>query len=79
MSEVEKMEMHELQGKADAASAMMNSQVFNEAFQMMNQGIVDQILQTPAEAPEERTRAASAAASLPSKADMFWRAATSPR
>ena len=56
MSEVETMEMHELQGKADAASAMMNAQVFNEAFQMMNQGIVDQILQTPAEAPEERER-----------------------
>lgn len=56
MSEVETMEMHELQGKADAASAMLNSKVFNEAFQMMNQGIVDQILQTPAEAPEERER-----------------------
>jgi hypothetical protein len=56
MSEVETMEMHELQSKADAASAMMNSQVFNEAFQMMNQGIVDQMLQTPAEAPAERER-----------------------
>lgn len=56
MSGVETMELHELQGKADAANAMMNSQVFNEAFEMMNQGIVDQILQTPAEAPEERER-----------------------
>ena len=56
MSEVETMEMHELQGKADAASAMLNSQVFNEAFQMMNQGIVDEILRTPAEAQEERER-----------------------
>jgi len=56
MSEVETMEMHELQAKADAASAMMNSQVFNEAFQMLNQGIVDQMLQTPAEAPAERER-----------------------
>jgi len=56
MSEVETMEMHELQAKADAASAMMNSEVFNEAFQRMNQGIVDQLLQTPAEAPAERER-----------------------
>ncbi len=56
MSEVETMEMHELQSKADAASAMMNSEVFNEAFQRMNQGIVDQLLQTPAEAPAERER-----------------------
>jgi len=56
MSEVETMEMHELQAKADAASAMMNSEVFNEAFQIMNQGIVDQLLQTPAEAPAERER-----------------------
>ncbi len=56
MSDLETMELHELQGKADAASAMLNSAVFNEAFQLMNQGIVDQILQTPAEAPGERER-----------------------
>lgn len=56
MSELESMEMNEIQGKADAASAMLNSAVFNEAFQMMNQGIVDQILQTPAEAEQEREK-----------------------
>ena len=56
MSDLETMELHELQGKADAASAMLNSAVFNEAFQMMNQGVVDQILATPPEAPEERER-----------------------
>ena len=56
MIEVGAMELHELQGKADAARAMLDSEVFNEAFQMMNQGIVDQILATPAEAPEERER-----------------------
>ncbi len=56
MSKLETMELYELQGKADAASAMMESQVFNEAFQMMNQGIVDQILQTPPEAERERER-----------------------
>lgn len=56
MSEVEAMELHELQGKADAARAMLDSAVFNEAFQMMNQGIVDQILATPAEALDERER-----------------------
>lgn len=56
MSEVETMEMHELQAKADAAAAMLNSEVFNQAFGTMNQGIVDQILQTPPEANEERER-----------------------
>ncbi len=56
MSELESMEMNEIQGKADAASAMLNSAVFNEAFRMMNQGIVDQILQTPAEAEQEREK-----------------------
>jgi len=56
MSDLETMELNEVQAKADQAQAMMNSQVFNEAFQMMNQGIVDQILQTPAEAQEERER-----------------------
>jgi hypothetical protein len=35
---------------------MLNSPIFNEAFEMMNQGIVDQILQTPPEAEKERER-----------------------
>ena len=56
MSDLETMELHELQGKADAASAMLNSAVFNEAFQMMNQGIVDQILATPPEATPSRSK-----------------------
>jgi len=56
MSDLETMELNEIQTKADQAQNLMNSQVFNEAFQMMNQGIVDQILQTPAEAQEERER-----------------------
>ena len=56
MSDLETMELNEVQGKADQAQAMLNSQVFNEAFQMMNQGIVDQILATPPEANEERER-----------------------
>lgn len=56
MSDIETMELNEVQAKADQAQALLNSQVFNEAFQMMNQGITDQILQTPAEANEERER-----------------------
>ena len=56
MSTVEKMDLFELQGKANAANAMLNSDVFNEAFQLMNQGIVDQSLQTPPEAEKERER-----------------------
>lgn len=56
MSEVETAELHELQAKADDASAMLNSAVFNEAFQSMNQQLINQILSTPAEAPEERER-----------------------
>jgi hypothetical protein len=34
----------------------ISSPIFNEAFQMMNQGIVEQIIQTPAEATVERER-----------------------
>lgn len=57
MSEnIEDQEMYELESKAAAASQMLNSQVFNEAFQSMNQGIIDQILQTPTESTEERER-----------------------
>lgn len=56
MSDLETMELNEIQTKADQAQNLMNSQVFNEAFRMMNQGIVDQIVQTPAEAQEERER-----------------------
>jgi hypothetical protein len=56
MSDIETMELYDLQLKADSASAMLNSQVFNEAFEMMNKSIVDQILQTPPEAEKERER-----------------------
>lgn len=56
MSDLETMELQEMQGKADQAQALLNSQVFNEAFQMMNQGITEQILSTPPEAKEERER-----------------------
>jgi hypothetical protein len=50
------MELNEIQAKADQAHNLMNSQIFNEAFQSMNQGIVDQILTTPPEAEKERER-----------------------
>jgi len=53
---IENLETYELESKAAAASQMLNSQVFNEAFQSMNQGIVDQILQTPPESTQERER-----------------------
>lgn len=56
MSDLETMELNEIQEKADQAAALLNSQVFNEAFRMMNQGIVDQILQTPPESNQERER-----------------------
>ena len=56
MSELESMEMHEVQQDATAAQAMLSNEVFNKAFQSMNQGIVDEILRTPPEAQEERER-----------------------
>jgi len=56
MSEVIDPDMGDLATKAQAASNMMNSAVFNEAFQLMNQNIVDQIIQTPPEASQERER-----------------------
>jgi hypothetical protein len=56
MSEITDQDMGDLATKAQAASDMMNSAVFNEAFQLMNQNIVNQIIQSPAEAVEERER-----------------------
>ena len=41
---------------ADAARQMLNSAVFNEAFESMNQSIIDQIVTTPPEAADERER-----------------------
>jgi hypothetical protein len=56
MSDLETRELYEIQERADQAKNMLNSPIFNEAFEMMNQGIVDQILQTPPEAEKERER-----------------------
>lgn len=42
--------------EANAAKEMLNSAVFNKAFEKMNQQLVDQILTTPPEADAERER-----------------------
>jgi hypothetical protein len=42
--------------EANAAQEMLNSAVFNKAFERMNQQLVDQILTTPPEADAERER-----------------------
>ena len=42
--------------EANAAQEMLNSAVFNKAFEKMNQQLVDQILTTPPEADAERER-----------------------
>lgn len=49
-------ELGEVQREAEAAAAMLNSEVFNIAFQNMNRQIIDQILTSPPEASEERER-----------------------
>ena len=56
MSDLENMEMGEVQAKADQARATLSNPIFQEAFEMLNQGIVDQLLATPAEASVERER-----------------------
>lgn len=53
---LEEQDLHEVQRQADAAAAMLNSEVFNKAFQMMNQQLIDQLLSSPPEAKEERER-----------------------
>lgn len=54
--DIETRELGELRREAEAAAAMLNSEVFNLAFQNMNRQIVDQILTSPPEAHEERER-----------------------
>lgn len=56
MSDIEQEDINEIATKAHAAQAAISSPVFNEAFQMMNTGIVEQIIQTPPEAGVERER-----------------------
>jgi hypothetical protein len=53
---IDEQDFHELKRKADAAAAMLNSEVFNTAFRMMNQQLIDQMLNSPPEAKEERER-----------------------
>ena len=53
---IDTRELGEVQREAEAAAAMLNSEVFNIAFQNMNRQIIDQILTSPPEASEERER-----------------------
>lgn len=54
--QVDNQDLGELQAKADAASAMLDNGVFNQAFAMMNNQLIEQIIATPPEASEERER-----------------------
>jgi hypothetical protein len=56
MNDIEQEDINEMASKASAAQQAISSPIFNEAFQMMNQGIVEQIIQTPPEATLERER-----------------------
>lgn len=49
-------EIGDLATTAEAAKEMLNSAVFNRAFENMNRSIMDQILATPPEAEAERER-----------------------
>lgn len=49
-------EFGEVKRQAEAAAAMLNSEVFNLAFQGMNRQIIDQIIASPPEAKDERER-----------------------
>ena len=46
----------EMASIAEAAQEMLNSAVFNRAFEDMNKSIIEQILATPPEADAERER-----------------------
>ena len=50
------LELGDIATEANAAQEMLNSAVFNKAFERMNQQLVDQILTTPPEADAERER-----------------------
>jgi len=50
------LEVGDIATEANAAKEMLDSAVFNKAFQTMNHQIVDQILATPPEADAERER-----------------------
>lgn len=50
------LEPGDIATEANAAQEMLNSAVFNKAFERMNQQLVDQILTTPPEADAERER-----------------------
>jgi hypothetical protein len=54
--QINDQDIGEIQAEADAATEMLNSAVFNKAFSMMNNHLIEQILQTPPEASEERER-----------------------
>ncbi len=49
-------ERGDMASTAEAAKEMLNSAVFNRAFEDMNRSIMDQILATPPEADAERER-----------------------
>lgn len=53
---IEDQDLGELTAKAEAASQLLNSSVFNDAFIEMNNQIIDQIVSSPLEAAQERER-----------------------
>lgn len=53
---IEDQDIGDLTAKAEAASQMLNSSVFNDAFISMNNQLIDQILASPPEADKERER-----------------------
>ena len=55
-SDIYLQEIGETETLAEASKQLMGSDVFNKAYQMMNNNIVEQILQTPSESDKERER-----------------------
>jgi|TARA_R110000850_G_scaffold96958_3_gene202516 hypothetical protein len=55
-NDIYEQEIGETETMAEASKQLMGSDVFNRAYEMMNHGIVEQILQTPAESDKERER-----------------------
>lgn len=52
----EEKDMGQMASEAEAAQNMLDSEVFNQCFRLMNAQVMEQILATPPEAAEERER-----------------------
>lgn len=56
MSELEVTDIDQVREAAEGAKHLVQHPVFNQAFRMLNEDLINNILRTPPEAQEERER-----------------------